>query len=89
MLLALEGDQANNPTSESLKGHLDEAVAKLRSALPLCEIVAADEKCLRGVLGLIADTKDGMARKQAFLLQINEHLKSPVPKVRIVSHQVV
>ena len=80
MLFVLEGDVGQNPTPETLISQLDEAVTKLQSALPRAKIVAADARGLVGVLGLIQDTQNGIARKQNFLLHLNPILKSPVSR---------
>ncbi|MFA1672070.1 hypothetical protein ACDY97_04435 [Rhizobium mongolense] len=80
LLFVLEGDGGENPTTDIVGKNLAEAVAKLRSALPHCEIVAADDEGLKGVLGLIDDTRAGMQHKQGFLLEVNQKLKSPVSR---------
>ncbi|KAF5881359.1 hypothetical protein [Rhizobium sp. PEPV16] len=91
LLFVLEGDQGSNPTPDQLRRHLAEARTKLRSALPNCEIVAGDDQGLRGVLGLIEDTREGGQRKQSFLLEINQYVKSPVSRQRrdVVWNRVV
>lgn len=56
-LFALEGDKREHPTAESAKRSLDEAVRKLRSALPKAILVADDANGVKGILGLIEDTE--------------------------------
>jgi hypothetical protein len=80
MLFVLEGDDGENPTPETIGKQLEEAVSKLRSALPKAELVAADARGVEGILGLIRDTQDGIARKQDFLIRLNPKLKSPVSR---------
>lgn len=80
MLFVLEGDGGQNPTFETIGNQLEEAVTKLRSALPKAEMVAADAGGLEGVLGLIQDTQDGIKRKQDFLIRLNPKLRSPVSR---------
>lgn len=86
MLFVLEGDGGQNPTPETIGKQLEEAVAKLRSALPKAEMVAADAKGLEGVLGLIQDTQDGIARKQDFLISLNPKLRSSVSRKNVQSY---
>ncbi|RUX20755.1 hypothetical protein EOA23_27645 [Mesorhizobium sp. M2A.F.Ca.ET.042.01.1.1] len=78
LLFVLEGDDRQNPSSETVERHLSEAVSKLRSALPKAILVAADAQGLNGVLGLFQDTQPGMARKHDFLARLNPKLKSPI-----------
>lgn len=82
-LFALEGHNKEHPTAESAQRSLDEAVRKLRSALPNATLVAADANGLRGILGLIEDTREGMSRKQDFLVRLNPTLQAPVGKRRV------
>ncbi|NSY14764.1 hypothetical protein [Agrobacterium vitis] len=85
MLFVLEGDGGQNATPETIGKQLEEAVTKLRSALPKAEMVAADAKGLQGVLGLIQDTQDGIARRQDFLISLNPKLKSSVSRKNVQS----
>jgi hypothetical protein len=82
-LFALEGDDKQHATAESAQRSLDEAVRKLRSALPKADLVAADGAGLRGILGLIEDTRAGMDRKQDFLVRLNPSLQGPVGRKRM------
>ena len=84
-LFALEADEREHSTAESAKRSLDEAVRKLRSALPNAILVADDANGLKGVLGLIEDTRSGMDRKQDFLIRLNPRLQSPVAQHRVQS----
>ncbi|MER9692026.1 hypothetical protein NKJ16_08820 [Mesorhizobium sp. M0179] len=81
-LFALEGHDREHPTAESARRSLDEAVRKLRSALPNATLIAADADGLKGILGLIEDTREGMSRKQDFLVRLNPTLQAPVGKRR-------
>ena len=84
-LFALEGGDREHPTASSAQHSLDEAVRKLRSALPKAILVADDASGLKGVLGLIEDTRSGMDRKQDFLIRLNPKLQSPVAQHRVQS----
>ncbi|MER9683828.1 hypothetical protein NKJ23_31900 [Mesorhizobium sp. M0184] len=84
-LFALEGDKREHPTAESAKRSLDESVRKLRSALPKAILVADDANGLKGILGLIEDTRSGMDRKQDFLIHLNPRLQSPTAQHRVQS----
>ena len=90
-LFALEGDDRVHSTAVSAKRSLDEAVRKLRSALPKAILVADDTNGLKGVLGLIEDTRSGIDRKQDFLMRLNPRLQSPVArrKVQSVCNEVI
>ncbi|MER9064154.1 hypothetical protein [Mesorhizobium sp. M0698] len=90
-LFALEGGERQHPTASSGRHSLDEAVRKLRSALPKAILVADDANGLKGVLGLIEDTRSGMDRKQDFLIRLNPRLQSPVAlhRVQSVGNEVV
>jgi hypothetical protein len=79
MLFALEGNARQNPTADIARQQLEEAVAKIRSALPTA-ILIADESVLKGVLGLVQDTHPVMMRGQDFLLHLNPRLTSPIGK---------
>ncbi|RWN55862.1 MAG: hypothetical protein EOR99_35115 [Mesorhizobium sp.] len=82
-LFALEGDAKEHPTAESAQRSLDEATRKLRSALPKAILIAADANGLKGILGLIEDTRDGIGSKQDFLVRLNPALQAPVGKRRV------
>jgi hypothetical protein len=51
MLFVLEGDGQHDPTPETLEQHLNEAVSKIRSALPKAILVGADAYGLKGMGG--------------------------------------
>lgn len=86
MLFVLEGDHRQNPTPETIGNQLEEAVTKLRLALPKAEMVAADAKGLEGVLGLLQDTQAGIKRKQDFLIRLNPKLRSSVSRSNAQSY---
>jgi hypothetical protein len=76
-LFVLEGDNQQNPTREILEQNLEEAIGKIRSALPKAVLVELD---LNNVLKLVEETQSSMVRKQNFLERLNRKLKSPVAR---------
>lgn len=80
LLFVLEGDDQQNPSSDSLERHLDEAVSKIKLAMPNASLVAADAQGLSGVLGLVNGMQSSMTRKQDFLARLNGSLKSPISR---------
>ncbi len=83
LLYALEGNLRANPTPEEVEMQFDEACAKIRSALPLAEIIPEGKSGLAGVVGIINDTRAGMARKQDFLRRLAPKLVAPVGARRL------
>lgn len=83
LLYALEGNLKTNPSPEVVEQQFEEACAKIKVSLPLAELVPESKGALQGVVGIINDTKIGMARKQEFLLHIAPRLRAPVSKQRL------
>lgn len=83
LLFALEGNLKKNPTPEAVEQQFEEACAKIKAALPMAELVPAGKESLRGVVGIIDDTRAGMARKQDFLTRLAPKLRAPVSARRL------
>lgn len=79
MLFAMEGNGRTLPTPEAARGQLEEAVAKLRQALPAATLMVGPGS-IDGLLGVIEDVRPGMARKQAFLRHVAPILAAPVAR---------
>ncbi|CAH2399258.1 hypothetical protein [Mesorhizobium escarrei] len=79
MLCALEGNSRRMPDPHETKAQIDEAVNKLRRALPKAEIVVG-AKSLEGVLGLIENTRASFSRKNAMLLELAPTLCAPTSR---------
>jgi hypothetical protein len=82
MLFVLEGNSQSEPGSEAAAAQLQEAVEKLREALPKAELMVGPQS-LDGVLGILGDTRAGMARRQDFLMRVVPGLASPVARRNI------
>lgn len=83
LLFALEGNQKSNPTLDVVAQQFEEACTKIRSALPLAELIPNGKGGLQGVSGIIQDTQAGMARKQDFLMRLAPELQAPVSAKRM------
>lgn len=79
LLFAMEGNGRGIPTPSIVEAQLQEAVQLIRKALPKTELVIGDDN-LKGALGLIEDTRPGLERKQAFLLDIAPSLDPPTSR---------
>jgi hypothetical protein len=77
LLFAMEGNAKKIPTPELMKSQLEEAMKKLRAALPAAHLVVGPDS-LRGALGIIEESRQGFERKQKFLLRIVPRLAAPV-----------
>ncbi|MER9300282.1 hypothetical protein NKI38_27975 [Mesorhizobium sp. M0621] len=84
LLCALEGNSRRIPDSDEARAQIDEAVSKLRRALPKAEIVVG-AKSLEGVLGLIEDTRASFGRKNAMLLELAPALCAPTSSKRVAA----
>jgi len=80
-LYALEGNARAAPDAALARRQLDEAVDKLRAALPDARIVVGPDT-LAGLLGTIEDGGASMAAGQEFLLAVAPRLASPTSKAR-------
>lgn len=80
MLFVLEGDGRHDPSPETLEQHLNEAVSKIRSALPKAILVGTDALGLKGMRGLIETAQARTPRMQEFLLELSPKLAAPVGK---------
>lgn len=79
MLYAMEGNGRVLPAPEAARAQLEEAVEKLRRALPQATLMVGPGS-IEGLLGLIDDVRPGMARKQAFLRHVAPMLAAPVAR---------
>lgn len=79
LLAALEGNGRSMPDATEAHAQLEEAVAKIRSALPEAILLVGPES-LKGLLGLIEDSRPGMGRKQALLRALAGRLVGPVAR---------
>lgn len=79
MLFAMEGNNRALPEPDAARAQLEEAVAKLRKALPTATLMVGPGS-IDGLLGLIEDVRPGMARKQAFLRRVAPILAAPVAR---------
>jgi hypothetical protein len=77
LLFAMEGNAKKIPSAELVRMQLEEAVAKLRAALPSANLVVGPDS-LRGALGIIEESRLGIERKQRFLLRVAPSLAAPV-----------
>jgi hypothetical protein len=79
VLSVLEGESKRPPTPEEVDRDLSQTVAKLRRALPQAIVIHSNETST-GIARIIDETREPMARKQAFLLRMAPHLASPVSR---------
>jgi len=79
LLFAIEGNGRSIPAPALVAAQLEEAVALIGRALPKATLAIGDQS-LPGALGLIEDTRLGLARKQAFLIDIAPNLVSPTSR---------
>lgn len=82
LLFVLEGNSKKNPSLDIIEQQFDEACTKIKSALPMAEIVPAGRGGLQGVAGIIQDSKLSMERKQEFLIKLAPLLNNPVSSDR-------
>jgi hypothetical protein len=82
LLYAMEGNCRTLPDPAAAQAQLEEVVAQIGSALPKAELMVGPMS-LTGLLGLIEDTRPGLARKQAFLRTVAPALAAPVARARI------
>lgn len=77
LLYAMEGNVKAIPCPQLVAEQLKEATEKLQKALPKA-ILQLGPDSLKGILGMIEDTRRGMGQRQEFLLRLAPNLKSPV-----------
>lgn len=77
LLFALEGNVRSHPSAELAASQAAEASAKLRAALPMATVMD-DPGNLRGLAGLLDDTREGVGRRQEFLVRLAPALSAPV-----------
>ena len=79
MLFAMEGNGLALPARDAARAQLEEAVGKLRKALPMATLMVGPGS-IDGLLGVIEDVRPGMVRKQAFLRHVAPILAAPVAR---------
>ncbi|HEY0164947.1 MAG TPA: hypothetical protein VGB39_06205, partial [Sphingomicrobium sp.] len=79
MLHIMEGNGRRPPTELEAREELSIVVPKLQAALPKAEIVATADS-VKGMMGLIADTSAGMAKRAQMLIQLSPLLDAPTSR---------
>lgn len=82
LLYALEGNSRAIPNPQQVSDQFEEVVEKLQKALPKA-ILAVGPKSIEGILGLIEDTRAGMARREKFLMHLAPALQSTIAKAKV------
>lgn len=77
---ALEGNRRKQPSPEHVEEQWAEACQKIKDALPLAKLTP--DEAGHGVIGLLADMQDSMARKAQFALKVTANLQAPVSAKR-------
>jgi hypothetical protein len=77
ILYAMEGNGRSIPTPQLVRALLEEAIAKVEAALPSAKLVASPAS-LQGALGLIEESRAGIARKQQFLMRVAPNIAAPI-----------
>ena len=84
-LIALEGNIRSLPTPKIIEQQLNQAYEEIRLALPKAKLVPEDKSSLAGIIGANQDTREGMLRKQSFLMNLAPKIHSPVAPKNISS----
>lgn len=79
-LYAMEGNKRQLPTAEQVADQWAEACRKVRTALPESQLTP--DSAIQGLVGLLGEMREGMARKVQFLCQVAPMLQSPVSRHR-------
>ena len=79
LLYAMEGNNRGIPSPATVEAQLNEAISFVGKALPKAQIVVGSES-LNGALGLIEESRPGIGRKQAFLLDLAPKLNPPTSR---------
>ncbi|WP_409286853.1 hypothetical protein [Pseudomonas guariconensis] len=79
-LFAMEGNQRKMPTSQQVADQWAEAKQKILAALPDAQVTP--DTAVAGLIELLDEMREGMARKTAFLCEVAPKLCSPVSAVR-------
>ncbi|MBR0796869.1 hypothetical protein JQ615_15845 [Bradyrhizobium jicamae] len=77
VLYAMEGNGRSIPAPQLVHSLLEEAVTKMEAALPSAKLVVSPDS-LQGALGLIEESRAGIARKQQFLMRVAPSITAPV-----------
>ncbi|SEN97848.1 hypothetical protein [Pseudomonas sp. ok266] len=79
-LFALEGNKRRIPTPQQVAEQWAEASRKVRVALPEAQLTP--DSAVEGLVGLLEDMRESMARKVQFLCQVAPRLQSPISSRR-------
>ncbi|MEH6387154.1 MAG: hypothetical protein V7772_04670 [Pseudomonas profundi] len=79
-LFAMEGNKRQLPTSEQVAEQWAEACKKIRAALPEAQLTP--DSAVQGIVGLLDEMREHMARKIQFLCQVAPVLQSPISRRR-------
>lgn len=79
-LYAMEGNKRQLPTAEQVADQWAEACRKVRAALPEAQLIP--DSAVQGLVGLLGEMRESMARKVQFLCQVAPILQSPVSRRR-------
>lgn len=79
MLHIMEGNGRRPPTQREAIEELSVIIPKLRLALPKAEIIASADS-IKGMMGVIADARAGMARRAQMLMQLAPLLQAPTSR---------
>lgn len=82
-LFALESNIRRVPTPDVIAQQLEQAYAELRAALPKAKLVPENGSSLLGIIGVNNDTREGMLRKQRFLMRLARKIHAPVPARKV------
>lgn len=82
-LFALESNIRRVPTPDVIAQQLEQAYAEIRAALPKAKLVPEDGSSLAGIVGINNDTREGMLRKQRFLMRLARKIHAPVSAKKI------
>jgi hypothetical protein len=79
LLFAMEGNSRSIPSPDVIESQLREAIELVAKALPKASMAIGDES-LKGVVGIVEDTRPGIENKQRFLLDIAKSLEPPTAR---------
>jgi len=82
LLFALEGNIRKNPTPAIVEAEIIKANAIVAAALPDAEIVPQGADGLRGVIGIVQDTQQGMENKAELLMRLASRLHTPTSSAK-------
>lgn len=80
LLYAMEGNKMAPPTAAEVNAQIIEAVNKIRLALPKATIIPDGLEGAKGIVGLISEGSEGLAKKTQFLISVAPRLMSPASR---------